>query len=268
MNFPNSLTPSQRRIIHTLAHQMGLAHVSKGAGDSRCVHIFKVHDGPQNLSPPMPQLPTSHITEQPRRGLNRAATTDFSDVRASEAFYNTFGRQGSTLLGFPDSPRGLTAAPNLRAAKSYADLRSYTPSPVPSTASYPATRYPLGEYGNSTSTNPTPTPTTQSMAQRDEELLSNQVSRMTLGSGFGQSSSPRTLRQMVSWENPGPIGGHRGFSATFEEQSRDRQGLPSRQPRGPLPERGNGFGRPRQNGHHGRGSDELSSQSGVEIVVE
>lgn len=268
MTFPPTLSPSQRRIVHTLAHQMALAHVSKGTGEQRQVHIFKVHDNP-NLSPPMPQLQTSHVTEQPRRGLNRAATTDFSDVRASEGFYNTFGRQGSAFHGWPESPRGLTAAPNLRAAKSYADLRSYTPSPVPSTASYPATRYAHGDYmGTSTSTNPNSTPTTSSMAQREDEL-SNQVSRMTLNSGFGQSSSPRTVRQMVSWENPGPIGGHRAFSSTFDEQGRDRhQGLPSRQPRGPIPERGNGFGRSRQNGHHGRGSDELSSQSGVEIVVE
>jgi hypothetical protein len=33
-------------------------------------------------------------------------------------------------------------------------------------------------------------------------------------------------------------------------------------------ERGTGFSRNRQNGHHGRNSDELSSQSNVEIVVE
>ncbi|KAF2181775.1 hypothetical protein K469DRAFT_588642 [Zopfia rhizophila CBS 207.26] len=273
MTFPSSLAPSQRRIIHTLAHQMGLAHVSKGSGEQRQVHIFKVHDNP-NLSPPMPQLPTSHATEQPRRGLNRAATTDFSDVRASEGFYNTFGRQASGLLGFPDSPGGLSAAPNLRAAKSYADLRSYTPSPAPSTASYPIGRpggLNVNEHfgGTSTSTNPNGTPTAGSMAQRDEGLLERELGRMQIGSAFGQGGSPRALRQMTSWENPGPIGGHRAFSTNYDDQSRERgQGLPSRQPRGPIPERGTGFSRPRQNGHHGRGSDELSSQSGVEIVVE
>ncbi|KAF2199321.1 hypothetical protein GQ43DRAFT_473755 [Delitschia confertaspora ATCC 74209] len=267
MTFPSSLAPTQRRIIHTLAHQMGLAHVSKGTGEQRQVHIFKVPD-PLNLSPPMPQLPI--VTEQPRRGLNRAATTDFSDVR--DTFYNTSNRQPSGLLGFPDSPGGLNTVPNLRAAKSYADLRYNTPSPAPSTASYPfpGHRYGDGGYpgGTSASTNPTSTPTASSMAQREDELT-NQMNRMGLGGGYGQSSSPRILRQMVSWENPGPIGGHRAFSSNYDEQSRDRsQGLPSRQPRGPIPERGTGFGRARQNGHHGRGSDELSSQSGVEIVVE
>ncbi|KAF2005500.1 hypothetical protein P154DRAFT_339291 [Amniculicola lignicola CBS 123094] len=269
MTFPSTLAPAQRRIVHTLAHQLSLAHVSKGTGEQRQVHIFKVHDNP-NLSPPMPQLPSGHHTEQPRRGLNRAATTDFSDVRASEGFYNTFGRQASGLLGFPDSPGGLGSAPNLRAAKSYADLRSYTPSPVPSTASHPTGlgRLGLGDMsfvGTSTSTNPNGTPTTGSMAQRNEDLLERELGRMQIGSGFGQSSSPRSLRQMTSWENPGPIGGHRTFG-NFEDQSRDR-GLPARQPRGPIPERGTGFSRPRQNGHQGRGSDELSAQSNVEILV-
>ncbi|KAF2012545.1 hypothetical protein BU24DRAFT_351676 [Aaosphaeria arxii CBS 175.79] len=264
MTFPSNLAPSQRRIVHTLSHQLGLAHVSKGAGEQRQVHIFKVHDNP-NLSPPMPQMPT----EQPRRGLNRAATTDFSDVR--EGFYNAFGRQASGLLGFPDSPGGLSAAPNLRAAKSYADLRSYTPSPAPSTASHPIGRLGgnlegLSFSATSTSTNPNGTPTAASMSQRDEGLLERELGRMQIGSGFGQNTSPRSLRQMTSWENPGPIGGHRTFGTNYDDQSRER-GLPSRQPRGPIPERGTGFSRPRQNGHQGRGSDELSSQSNVEILV-
>lgn len=272
--FPSTLTPSQRRVCHTIAHQMGLSHNSKGMGDQRQVHVYKFAP---DTSPPMPQMaPTSHPLDAQRRGLNRAATTDFSDVR--DGFYgSTLGRQSSGLLGFPDSPGGgLTAAPNLRAAKSYADLRSYTPSPVPSTASFPATlggninRY--QDYGTS-STNPSLTPTATSMANRDDSLLVNGLSGMSLGGGFGQGGSPRGLRGMVSWEsdrNPGPIGGHRSFSSNYDgEQSRDRsQGLPTRQPRGPIPERGSGFSRGRQNGHHGRGSDELSSQSGVEIVVE
>lgn len=262
MTFPTALAPTQRRIIHTLAHQLALAHVSKGTGEQRQVHIFKVHDN-QGLSPPMPQMP-SHATEQPRRGLNRAATTDFSDVRAEGGFYNAFGRQTSGLLGFPDSPGGLNAVPNLRGAKSYADLRSYTPSPAPSTASHPVGRpggislEGLGFSG--TSTNPNGTPTTGSMAQRDEGALEREMARMQLSAGFAaQNSSPRALRQMTSWENPGPIGGHRTFGNSYDDR-------PSRQPRGPLPERGQGFSRPR-NGHQNRGSDELSSQSNVEILV-
>ena len=212
-------------------------------------------------------MPTNHATEQPRRNLNRAATTDFSDVRAEGGFYGAFGRQASGLLGFPDSPGGLNAVPNLRGAKSYADLRSYTPSPAPSTASHPVGRpggvslEGLGGLGFSgASTNPNGTPTNGSMAHRNEEMLEREMGRMQLSAGFGQSSSPRALRQMTSWDNPGPIGGHRAFSSAYDDR-------PSRQPRGPLPERGQGFGRPRQNGHQNRGSDELSSQSNVEILV-
>ena len=274
MTFPPTLSPVQRRNIHTLSHHMGLAHVSKGVGDQRQVHIFRAHDF--NQSPPIPQLNTGH--NEHRRALNRAATTDFSDVRGSDGFYGTLGRQGSGYLGFPESAGGLSAAPNLRAAKSYADLRSYTPSPVPSTASFPATLNTnlnrlAAEYNtnhSATSTNPSLTPT-QPSATREESLLVNGLGNMTLGSGFGTSGSPRGLRGVVSWdrETPGPIGGHRSFSTNFDESNRDRnQTVPSRQPRGPIPERGTGFSRNRTNGHHARGSDDLSSQSGVEIVVE
>lgn len=260
MTFPSTLSPPQRRIIHTLAHSLQLMHISKGHDKDRQVHVFKVNQ--PNLSPPIPQMPT----EQPRRGLNRAATTDFSDVRASESFYNTFGRQATGLLGFPDSPGGLSAAPNLRAAKSYADLRSYTPSPAPSTASHPIGRHGgnldgLAFNNSSTGTNPTSTPTASSMAYRDEGLLERELGRMQLGSTFGHNTSPRSLRNMTSWENPGTIGGHRNFGGNYDDSR------PSRQPRGPIPERGTGFSRPRQNGHQGRGSDELSSQSNVEILV-
>ncbi|KAF1983412.1 hypothetical protein K402DRAFT_406879 [Aulographum hederae CBS 113979] len=268
MTFPSTLTPEQRRTVHTLAHHMALAHVSKGTGEQRQVHIFRVHDN----SPPIPQV--QNPGEQ-RRALNRAATTDFSDVRGGDGLYGQLGRQGSGLLGFgPDSPGGLTAGQNLRAAKSYADLRSYTPSPVPSTASFPATLNTnfgrFADYGNfGAASNPSLTPTNTSMTGRDDSLLVNGLNSMNLGGGFGQSGSPRGMRSR--FDDPGPIGGHRAFSTNFDEQSRDRGGgMPARQPRGPIPERGTGFSRGR-NGHTGRGSDETSSHSGrsnVEIVVE
>ncbi|KAF2841552.1 hypothetical protein M501DRAFT_929146 [Patellaria atrata CBS 101060] len=279
-SFPPNLSPTQRRVVHTLAHYMGLAHVSKGNGDQRQVHIFRAQPVQSNMSPPISQMPTSHLQESQRRGLSRAATTDFSDVRGSENFYGALGRQGSGLLGgnFPDSPGGLTAAPNLRAAKSYADLRSYTPSPVPSTASFPATlntnfaRYNNDYNHGNTGINQNTTPTGSAMAHREESLLVSGLGGMSLGGAFGQNGSPRGLRGMVSWDRevPGPIGGHRSFSTNnYDDQSRDRgSALPSRQPRGPAPERGTGFSRGRPNGHHNRGSDELSTQSGVEIVVE
>ncbi|KAL1304416.1 hypothetical protein AAFC00_003414 [Neodothiora populina] len=276
--FPADLTPPQRRIVHTIAHHMGLMHMSKGTAEQRAVHVFKEQPR-QRLSPPMPQIQAIQAESQ-RRGLNRAATTDFSDVRNQDAFYNPGVRHQNSayLSGFQESPNTLAAGPNLRAAKSFADLRSYTPSPVPSTASFPAT---LGnnvsrfaEYARENGSSGTPnmtTPTSGTIGSRgDESILVNGLGNMNLGaSGF--AGSPRGLRGMMSWDresNPGPIGGHRAFSAnsSYDDQSRS-QGLPSRQPRGPVPERGSGF--PRRNGHMNRGSDELSQQSsGVEITVE
>lgn len=271
--FPSTLSPQERRIVHVQAHNLGLVHLSKGEGAQRAVHVFRMSENPNNISPPLSQMPANHLVDSQRRALNRAATTDFSDVRG-DGFYGTLGRQGSGLLGFADSAGGL---PNLRAAKSYADLRSYTPSPVPSTASFPATLNTnlarFAEYGHNgaTSSNPNLAATATSMAAREDSVLVNGMSGMSLGGGFGQGGSPRSLRGTWERDTPGPIGGHRSFStANFDDQNRDRsQGLPARQPRGPVPERGTGFSRPRQNGHSGRGSDELSSsQSGVEILVE
>ena len=272
--FPPSYTPAQRRSVHTIAHHFHLTHVSKGAGDQRAVHIFRYPEG-ANISPPLADLPSNHPSETHRRALARAATTDFSEHR--DGFqYGTLGRQSSGLLaGFPDSP-GLSNAHYLRTAKSYADLRSISPSPVPSTASYPTNPNisRLQELGGSTTGASNPNLTSTSLAPRDESILVNGMNSMGLGGGFGPSGSPRSTRNI--WERePGPIGSNRAFSSTtvsLDEQNRNQtQSAPQRQPRGPAPERGTGFprraGESRHNGHSsGRGSDEISS--GVEILVE
>lgn len=298
--FPPSVTPAQRRVIHTLAHHMGLAHVSNGENDRRQVHVFRAPQG-SNLSPTLPQVSSIHAASS-QRGLNRAATIDFNEVRnTGNGAYNTLrGQQSSGFLGIPDSPGGFGAQQNLRAAKSFADLRSYTPSPVASTASYPAALSSqvarLQEYGPGTAASVTPnlTPTASSTAvgsHREDNTLVNGFSGMSLGNNSGPQSagpangstfgpggptsgSPRRLRGMFSWDQDsqapptGPIGSNRSFSMNFDDQSRDRSGnLPMRQPRGPS-ERAPGFSRGRQNGHQSRGSDELRSSSGVEIIVE
>lgn len=272
--FAPTLSPPQRRIVHTLAHHMGLGHASKGQADQRAVHVFK-EAGRQRLSPPMPQM--SALQGEQRRALNRAATTDFSDVRSNDGFYNGGLRHqaSSYLTSTQEGANSLAAGSNLRAAKSFADLRSWTPSPVPSTASFPAT---LGtnisrfqDYGRDSAQSTTPTlatPTSSMTGRDDSSSLINGLGGLTLGSGFG--GSPRGLRGVSSWDqNPGPIGSHRSFSTNYEDRSQDRnqqQSGPQRQPRGPLPERGNGF--PRR-GHMNRGSDEMSQQSSsVEITVE
>ena len=290
--FPTSVTPAQRRVIHTLAHHMGLAHISHGEADNRQVYVSRAPQG-ISLSPPIPQGSSIHAVDS-RRGLNRAATIDFNEVRNNgNGAYNTLrGQQSSGFLGIPDSPSFGTQGNPLRAAKSFADLRSYTPSPVPSTASFPtalqsnAARFQEYGPGSAASMTPTLTPTAsgQNIGQhRDDSALVNGFGGMSLG-GSGPSSatfapgasggSPRRLRGMFSWEEnqqpaTAPIGSNRSFNVNFDGQSQDRnQNLPLRQPRGPAAERAPGFSRNRTNGHQSRGSDELRSSSGVEIIVE
>lgn len=282
--FPSSLTPIQRRTVHTLAHNMGLGHASRGTGDQRQVHVFRAAPG-SNVSPPISAIPsTIHSADSSRRGLNRAATIDFSESRSDgPGPFSALRGHNSSFLNVLDSPSGFGNAQNLRAAKSFADLRSYTPSPVPSSASFPAalqsngTRFQQYDGSTSAASNTptlTPTPSGSSLGmQRDDNLLVNSLSGLSLGTGIGgpNSGSPRRLRGMFSWEQQdpqpsttAPIGSNRSIGVGFENQSQER--MPLRQPRGPAPERGSGFRR--QNGHQARGSDELRSNSGVEIIVE
>jgi hypothetical protein len=217
-----------------------------------------------------------------RRGLNRAATIDFSEARneSGPGAFNTLRGQTSSFLGVMDSPGNFANTQNLRAAKSFADLRSYTPSPVPSSASFPAALQSNGtrlQYeGAPTGTSNTPTltsaPSGSSLGmQRDDNLLVNSLGGLSLGTGIGgPNSSPRRLRGMFSWEQDsqssaaGTIGSNRGMGMGFDNTQQER--IPIRQPRGPTPEKGTGFRR--QNGHQARGSDELRATSGVEIIVE
>jgi len=276
--FPPSLSPPERRIVHTLAHHMGLGHVSKGEADRRAVHVYK-EGARARVSPPMPQI--ASLRDSSRHALNRAATTDFSDVRGQDNYYGGSGlrhQASGYLSGYQDTSSGLGPGNSLRAAKSFADLRSYTPSPVPSTASFPAALtnnvQRLQEFGRDSTQSNTPTlmTPTSSLAERGENTIINGLGNMSLGGGFG--GSPRGLRGFPSWdrETPGAIGSHRSFSNNYDDRSQSRstqQGGPERQPRGPLPERGAGFPRTRQNGHAARNSDELSQQSSApEITVE
>ncbi|KAJ5524060.1 hypothetical protein N7504_001524 [Penicillium tannophilum] len=277
--FPSNLTPSQRRTVHTLAHNMGLAHASRGSGDQRQVQVLKVAAG-TNVSPPLQPIPPAGQSDSSRRGLNRAATIDFSEARneAGPGAFNTLRGQTSGFLGVLDSPGNFANTQNLRAAKSFADLRSYTPSPVPSSASFPAALQSNGtrlQYdGTPTGASNTPTltsaPSGSSLGmQRDDNLLVNSLGGLSLGTGIGgPNSSPRRLRGMFSWDQDsqpsttGAIGSNRGMGVGFDTAQQER--MPIRQPRGPTPEKP-GF---RRQGHQARGSDELRASSGVEIIVE
>ncbi|KAI9053970.1 hypothetical protein LZ554_002914 [Drepanopeziza brunnea f. sp. 'monogermtubi'] len=270
--FPPTIIPADRRTIHTLAHHMGLEHRSEGQGESRCVQILK--RGTAQISPPIPQ-PSNYYTESSRRGLNRAATIDFSETRdrESSSHYHALNRQGSNLLDIPASPGlgGLSAHNNLRAAKSFADLRSYTPSPVTSTASFPAgltqniSRY-AAEYsqGSAASGTPNLTPTSAGggMNGRDDAFLSNGISNMTIGYDRPGSSRPSATGRIGQERDAhvpaaGAIGSQRPANNGWEEVPRNGAAV-ERQPRGPGADwgAGSGFSRTRQNGHITRGSGE------------
>ena len=267
---------------------MQLSHVSRGNGDQRAVHILRA-GAVNDASPPIPQGPIMHANPN-HRVLNRAATTDFSEARVSDpASYGPLrGHQSSGFLGIPDSPGGFNNQQNLRAAKSFADLRSYTPSPAQSTASFPVNlqsnlaRFQDGGHGSVASGPPTMTPSAGPIGQHSSEsLLVNGLGNMAIGTSIGTGGSPRRLRGVFSWDDnqnapTAPIGSNRSFNMNTYENStvRDRnQILPSRQPRGPpdntVVERGQNFTRGRQNGHQSNGSGELRQQnSSVEIIVE
>ena len=271
---------------------MQLAHVSRGNGEQRQVHVYRANQNHQGISPPIPQVPSLQGGDASRRGLNRAATIDFNEARSSEpGMYNTLrGQQSSGFLGIPDSPSGFGTQQNLRAAKSVADLRSYTPSPVPSTASFPPNlqgniaRFQDYGPGNGASATPTLTPTASGSAlgggYREDGLI-NGFGSLSLVGNAGTNGSPRRLRTAFSWDqdnqqpssgpsSTGAIGSNRAFSMNYDNSSQGSGlGNPLRQPRGPSERGPPAFSRGRQNGHQARGSDELRQQnSQVEIIVE
>ncbi|KAL8810536.1 MAG: hypothetical protein Q9223_002396 [Gallowayella weberi] len=293
LKFGTDLTRMERRVVHTIAHNMGLCHTSQNLeGDQRQITVYRMSGN--NISPPIPQ--GSYIHKDPNnRALNRAATMEFREARGYEpGMYPALrGQQSSGLLGLPsDSPGGFGTPSNLRGAKSVADLRTMTPSPASSWGNFPSfppalasnvARYQQQQEGygqaSAASGTPTLTPATSTSAlgqHRSEDMLINGLNGMSLnGSTLGPNGSPRRLRGMFSWDQDsqssvgGPIGSNRSFSNSYDDQSRERGGnMPVRQPRGPAAERGSGFSRGRQNGHQARGSDELRQTNGVQIVVE
>lgn len=245
--FPPDVTPEQRRVIHILAHNMGLEHRSVGESDRRQIQIMK---RPQN-SPPaqaQSQLPPSVSWEDHRRGLSRAATFDFAESRIGSGTYHTVGRGQGPTLELPGSPdNGIN---NLRAAKSFADLRTHSPSPAPSGSSYvglgnglSASRF--GDY-NTLTTPPNLTPTSGQNAVLNpsssaEALLAGNMANMSLG--FDGNASHLRAR-----DTPGAIGSQRPGP-----NSAGNRTAPDRQPRGP--EWGDNFSSTRKMGHMQRNSD-------------
>ncbi|KAG5999625.1 hypothetical protein E4U43_001961 [Claviceps pusilla] len=249
--FPPGISPEHRRSIHILAHHMGLEHQSMGEADSRQLTVLKRQQ----------PSPTSNVQNVPansldahKRGLSRAATFDFAADRESRVSANNYsqmlGRQGPTLE-LPGSPDGNGLPNNLRAAKSFADLRSFTPSPSQASSNYlgsgmsnmgPGSTARFGDYvGNVGPSGHVGNPGTPGPNKGDSLIAGL--------SGLSLSPYDSNSLQSSSRIAPGAIGSQRPGAGN------NKQAVPERQPRGPEWESSAGFaGRSRTNGHMQRSS--------------
>ncbi|EGO56871.1 hypothetical protein NEUTE1DRAFT_84419 [Neurospora tetrasperma FGSC 2508] len=262
--FPASITPQQRRTVHILAHNMGLEHRSVGEGPTRQLHVIKdtATATLASMAPPM-HISPGVSADAHRRGLSRAATIDFAESRANApGQFATLGRQGrhGPTLELPDSPDGGINA--LRGVKSFADLRSYTPSPSLSASGFPQSSLhsssiaQYGEYSaslggpNSVMTTPT---TPGAASNKDTSLLISDLGSLSL-------SEPFNANRLRPRETPGAIGSQRS-----PLNGNSTRSVPERQPHGPSSGdwgESIGFaGRGRTNGHMQRDSD--SSENGT-----
>ncbi|KAL1890221.1 Peptidyl-prolyl cis-trans isomerase pin4 [Sporothrix stenoceras] len=260
--FPTDTSPEDRRLIHILAHNMGLEHTSIGEGDNRQVHVSKAKFANGSRQPPTVQQPGVTLDGHPR-GLSRAATYDFND-RQHPSLHSM--SRGPTLA-IPNSPENHQHGLNgLRGVKSFADLRSYSPSPSPSLVSNTAlgastnghsasgaflTHFPSdGPFGPSLTTPTTPGPISQQSSAVDTSGLVNGLGSLGLGSSsfdtsVGLSGRPR--------ETPGAIGAI--GSQRPGANGNGARAIPERQPRGPGDwDKAAGFTRGRSNGHMQRSS--------------
>ncbi|TVY84918.1 RNA-binding post-transcriptional regulator cip2 [Lachnellula suecica] len=271
--FSAAHTPEERRILHVLAHQQGLQHRSEGPAGSRSIAIYKQQSAIAPIAVPQQQ---NHYNDS-RRVITRAATVDFAEARASNDHYYNGGhtlahQNSSNFLNLPSSPGLGVNHQNLRAAKSFADLRSYTPSPSQSIAGFPANasqtiaRY--NDYGQSqASGTPNLTPTSAGGQGSSSNDLMNGFNGLSLGGydrqNVGRSNANGRIGQEREVSNAGPIGSQRPVNGNnYDDNSRNgASARPERQPRGPGAELFPGFQRPRQNGHRNHGSGELDLHS-------
>lgn len=261
--FESSKSPEERRLIHTLAHHLGLYHESMGHNENRCTVVWK--DG---MTPPSVALnsgPVSIVEQLQYPGQNkilaRAATIDFGEQRtASQNGYGTIGRSGNPSLEIPEDGGvdGLNNANNLRTIRSMADLGrpgigARTPSPGESIYANSSLR--LNDMGMSSRQDlstafqgMSTTPTTPGGSS-----LNNRASDMSLSAVTNNLSSLSVAEvpyETSRRENPGAIGSQRPSMNGLNGRN-----APERQPRGPDSgwETG-GFAVRRNNGHAQRGS--------------
>lgn len=260
--YPAGLDADDRKIIHTLAHHMNLHHRSEGTGSNRTVTVSRLDSGIA-ANPPPPLLTSNHYASTQSHRLPRAATTDFSLARQPSGHLD--------VSGGPPGFFGHSHGQNLRNAKSFADLRSSSSSPVPSGSPFTATlaqnasRY--NEYSHSVTTpgsnNLSATSGSGDRGFNDDAYTLPDFQKLSISIHDRPSNSMRVNGGRIGQEresytvNAGPIGSHRPVNGSSYEDA-PRNGatvITERQPRGPPVDRsGVGFGRPRQNGHMTRGS--------------
>jgi hypothetical protein len=255
------VSATYRRIIHELAHKLGLEHESAGTGENRHVQIFKDKQRTNTLS----SLQTSSLlyNDTNRRGLARAATMDFNDSR--DGLYHGLRTQNSSLLDVPGSPGlgGINGQRSLREAKSFGDLQNRTSSPALSSSSFPANLAPnvrnYEAYGLLNGSQGLTSSSNLPINGRDDSYLTNSFSNMNLGGDYRNASTSRLngrLNGDSHTTTAGAIGSQRGLngvslSNNYDDSRGSTSAAPERQPRGPGAEWGTGFRR--QNGHGGRG---------------
>jgi hypothetical protein len=111
LQFPPTLSPQQRRIVHSLAMKLNLDHLSHGTGQDRFVTVFR------RATPPLQH----HLQHQP------GPLQSYRPLPTTRASTEHLG------LTTPHSP--LSPRPDLRASRSLTNLRSSAqqmpPPPVP-----------------------------------------------------------------------------------------------------------------------------------------
>lgn len=191
-DFAPNLPPEHRRTIHAMAHSMGLIHHSEGQGSERFVRITR------NL----PENPLSATNGG--RSLHRSATTDFGQARMDGIYGSS--RNAQSYLGMPETLSGASREAQLRGAKSHADLRSYTPSPAQSTASFPAnvgnnaSRYEYSYNGHDSPALGRPQlPASATIGGSNDDFLANGLGNLNLDRSYGQPhGSPQRMRRMFT----------------------------------------------------------------------
>lgn len=266
--FPTHTTPHDRRIIHTIAHQKSLDHTSTGQGEHRQVIVSKVKTNPPVATM---SLNSMYSNDYSRRGLNRAATTDFSNVnRGDNREYHNLERQGS-FLDIPNSPNGFGGRQNLREAKSFADLRSHSGSPsLLNSANFPSmpgSRYDLTGLPNGRSATPTLTPTSSNNTTVGHDDLVNTMNSLSVGYPNERPATNRTNGRLnMERDNysavTGAIGSHRQTNGTYGD--RNGGSLVERQPR--LPGwKETPFSRGRQDGIAGQSNSEFERNRSTHV---